>query len=111
MTEETIFFSPCETFKVTIRKNPARVGWEVITYDAITGEIAELPNVTTTAKVLPFAFYCYEVALSVAFAVEDAWLASYHAYCVETPIAPLVSRGVVYGSEDCPSAFGGALDR
>lgn len=109
--EETIFLSPCETYKVKVRHNPARLGWEVVTYDATTGEIAELPNVVTLAGVLPSALSTYETALAVALGIESAWLSAYHAYCIETPIAPLVSRGIVYGSDDCPSAFGGALER
>lgn len=111
MTEETVFLSPCETYKVKLRFNPSRLGWEVITYDATTGEMSDLPNVRPFGKELPNAFACYETALSVALGIENAWMASYYAYCIETPVAPLVSRGVVYGSDDAPSAFGGALDR
>lgn len=110
MTEETVFVSPCETYKVTVRNNPARLGWEVVTYDATTGELADLPNVTVAAGVLPSAFPCYEVALAVALGIECAWLAAYHAYA-DSPAVPMVSRCVVAGAGDVVSPFGSALDR
>lgn len=110
MTEETVFVSPCDTYRVTVRNNPARGGWEVITYNKTTGEMADLPNVRPLSGVLPVPFHCYEVALSVALGIEDAWLASYHAYCA-APVPAVVSRGVWRGHSEAPNAFGNALER